>query len=252
MGVGFEDALAAIILVIGLAGAQPRADAVKISGRVEDRRPEPLANITVLLRVGESRKEVSETQTDNAGKFEFAGVPPNTYEVVLQVPGFKSLTVPVSATNIDVDVGTVVLDVGPIADPVAIPFAGPGAAFEAHADGPIMTTLCDILKSPLRFHQKIVQVHARAYPSGIDTGPSFVDESCSAWVGIGTPAEPLERTYLNYLFGYYLKERRGFEVTITGTFELQLLIGESPARYLRLRNVLDIGAVQARPTIQRK
>jgi hypothetical protein len=176
----------------------------------------------------------------------------------LQVPGFKSLTVPVSATEIDVDVGTVVLDVvvfeDPVAveDPAAVSFTGPGGASEAHADSPIKTTLCDLLKAPLRFHKRIVQVHARAYPAGIDTGPSFVDETCSAWVAIGTPAEPLQRTYLNYLFGYCLKGRRGFEVIFTGTFELQLVIGGRPAPYLRLQDVLDIGAVQARPTIMQR
>jgi hypothetical protein len=252
MGVGFKDAMVTTVLVISIAGAQPRADALKISGRIEDRLPEPLANITVLLRLGESGNEVSKTQTDNAGRFEFAGVSPNAYEVVLQVPGFKSLTVPVSVAKMDVDVGTVVLDVADFGDPVAVPFGDPGGASEAHADSPIMTTLCDLLKSPLRFHKKIVQVHARAYPAGIDTGPSFVDETCSAWVTIGTPTEPLQRTYLNYLFGYYLKAGRGFEVTFTAMVELQLFIGERPSPYLRLQDVLDIGTVQARPTIMQR
>jgi len=208
MGVGIKDAIAATILVIGMAGAQTRADAVKISGRVEDRLPEPLANTPVLLRGAASLDEVSKTQTDNSGRFEFTGLQPNAYEVIFQVPGFKSLTVPVNATRNDGDVGTVVLDVAVFGDPIPVLIADSGALPYVHTPDPNMTTLCELLKSPLQFNGKIVQVHAHVNAHvnapGIDSGRFFVDKTCSAWVGVGTSLEPLERTYLNYLFERYI------------------------------------------------
>ena len=42
---------------------------------------------------------------------------PKAYEVVVEVIGFRLSTVRVTSSGQDVDVGTIVLDVGPIEDP---------------------------------------------------------------------------------------------------------------------------------------
>jgi hypothetical protein len=160
---------------------------------------------------------------------------PDTYEVRIQVPGFKSVTIRASGTERDADLGTVVLEIAPIIDFVTV--EGPR---EVRTNDPIPTTLCELLKSPLQFHGKLVHFHAHVSPPGIGIGPFFVDDGCSARVAVGTALEPLERTYLNYLFARYIGERRGFDVTLRGRFELQLILREQPVPYLRFQNVLEI------------
>jgi hypothetical protein len=169
----------------------------------------------------------------------------------LQVPGFKSRTVPVSATKIDVDVGTVVLDVAvfehtvAVEDPVAVSFTGPGGASEAHADGPIMTTLCDLTKSPMRFHGQMVKVHADVAPPTIDSGVALYDLHCSAWINISfgsTPsrADSKANSFANDLFHRYVSENRPFDATLTGRFLMQLMLAGQPVFYITLPDISDV------------
>ena len=128
-----------------------------------------------------------------------------------------------------------VLEIAPIIDVVTVEVRP-----DVSTDDPITTNLCELSKSPLQFHGKLVQIHARVNPRGIEQGLFFVDSACSARVAMGTALEPLEGTYLNYLFGLYVRERRGFDVTLRGRLELQLVLGEQPAPYLKLQNALEI------------
>ena len=50
-------------------------------------------------------------QTDRVGAFEVRGMMADTYEVRIQVPGFKSVTVRAGATEGDADTRTVVLEI---------------------------------------------------------------------------------------------------------------------------------------------
>jgi Carboxypeptidase regulatory-like domain len=243
MGVGLKIGLAMSILVLSTARAQSRPGTVKISGRLVNQAGEPIPN--AVVRVVGSGGHGWGSQTDRFGAFEFRGVMPDTYEVRIQLPGFKLATVRAGATENDADIGTVVLEIAPIIDVVTVEVP------DVRTNDPITTTLCELLKSPLQFHGKLVQIRARVNPPGIDTEPFFVDYACSAWVAMGTALEPLERTYLNYLFERYVGERRGFDTTVIGRFELQLVLSGQPAPYLRLQNVLDISGAQVRPTITR-
>ena len=243
MGVGLKIGLAMSILVLGTARAQSSPGTVKISGRLVNLAGEPIPN--VVVRVVGSGDHGWATQADRFGAFESRGMMPDTYEVRIQLPGFKSATVRAGSTERDADIGTVVLEIAPIIDVVVVTVEGP----DVRTNDPITTTLCELLRSPLQFHGKLVQIHTRVNPPGIDTGPFFVDYACSAWVAMGAALEPLERTYLNYLFERYVLERRGFDATFVGRFELQLVLREQPAPYLRLQNVLDISGAQVRPTI---
>jgi len=58
------------------------------------------------------------TRTDKDGAFEFRGAVPNSYEVLCEVQGFKQQRTPINAAQGDVDIGTVILDIAPIEDPV--------------------------------------------------------------------------------------------------------------------------------------
>jgi Carboxypeptidase regulatory-like domain len=243
MGVGLKIGLAMSILFLSTARAQSRPGTVKISGRLVNQAGESIPN--VVVRVVGSGDHGWGAQTDRFGAFEFRGIMPDNYEVRIQVSGFKSVTVRAGATERDADIGTVVLEIAAIIDVVTV--KGP----DVRENDPITTTLCELLKSPLQFQGKLVQIQARVNPPGIDTAPFFVDYACSAWVAMGTALKPLERTYLNYLFERYVGERRGFDATLIGRFELQLVLREQPAPYLRLQNVLDISGVQVRPTMTR-
>jgi hypothetical protein len=118
MGVGLKIGLAMSILVLGSARAQSSPGTVKISGRLVDLAGASIPNVAV--RVVGSGDHGWATQTDRFGAFEFRGMMPDTYEVRIQVPGFKSATVRAGATERDADIGTVVLEIAPIIDVVRV------------------------------------------------------------------------------------------------------------------------------------
>src|ERR1700737_2657777 len=110
-------------------------------------------------------------------------------------------------------------------------------------DEPVSTPLCELVKSPMQFHGKLVRVHADVAPPGIDSGLALYDRSCSAWVNV-SPGNKL-RPGMLYVNPFarerppfraeettgplteverYLKEGRPFEATIVGRFDLQLTL----------------------------
>lgn len=100
------------------AQSRPEA-AITVSGRLTDRTGAPIFGGRVTL-VAVSSNTISKTETDQAGRFGFSGLAHNAYELVFEVLGFKRLTIPVSATDKDVDVGTVAIDIAVIEDPVVV------------------------------------------------------------------------------------------------------------------------------------
>jgi TonB family protein len=110
---------------------QMRADetmkAIRVVGRIVDPVGDPVRNQPVLLRTVRSTDPYSNTRTDEDGVFTFVTVAAASYEVILEVPGFKRLTVPVTVTDSNpVNVGTVVLEMAPIGDGMEVtPYTAP-------------------------------------------------------------------------------------------------------------------------------
>jgi hypothetical protein len=97
---------------------------VRISGRVTDVTGRPTANAAVKIKVPGPAQNTTITQTDEKGSFTFPAVVPQQFELFLEVPGFSLLTVPVKAAkgSASIDVGTVVVEVAPIENPVTAPY----------------------------------------------------------------------------------------------------------------------------------
>lgn len=114
---------------------------VRISGRVTDVTGRPIANAPVKIKVPGPAQNTTITQTDEKGSVTFPAVVPQQFELFLEVPGFSLLTVPVKAArgSASIDVGTVVIEVAPIENPVTAPYdpstlpnwlkSDPGATF---------------------------------------------------------------------------------------------------------------------------
>jgi hypothetical protein len=122
-------AVAAVIaaaLFPGVAFGQEKAKPVtgnvgRISGRIADRRGESIRNQPVLLKAVKSTDPAIITSTDQDGMFTFPAIPAASYEVVLEVPGFKRMVVPATVTDGNtVNVGTVELEMAPIGDGIEV------------------------------------------------------------------------------------------------------------------------------------
>ena len=57
--------------------------------------------------------------------------------------------------------------------------------------GPIDTSLCEIVKSPLSFHRKLVRFSSYAQGWGIDSPPTLYDPACAASHVVVYPELPL-------------------------------------------------------------
>jgi hypothetical protein len=112
-------AAAIIALLPGVVSAHASGDQAvatgRISGRVTDRRGEPLRNRHAQPWSAGSKETHVIASTDQDGVFTFAVVVAGSYDIVLEVPGFRRLTAPVAVTDgSSVDIGTVVLEAAPL------------------------------------------------------------------------------------------------------------------------------------------
>jgi hypothetical protein len=137
--------LFALALVTGLSDGQTPVNepikSIHISGRVTDITGAPIAHAAVKIKVLGLGQSTAIAETDENGSFEFAAVVPQQFELFIEGPGFRLLTVPLKATNRSpgIDVGTLVLEVAPLWEPVNIPYdpstlpnwlkSDPGATF---------------------------------------------------------------------------------------------------------------------------
>jgi hypothetical protein len=99
-------------VVIGQEKAnQAPVSVCRISGRIVDRPGVPVRNQPVLLKMVRSLATSAITSTDQDEVFTFAAVAAASYEIILEVPGFRRLAVPVTVTDGNVNIGTIVLEV---------------------------------------------------------------------------------------------------------------------------------------------
>jgi hypothetical protein len=117
-----------VIVLIGISFGQTRGappKTVSISGRVKAAVTEEfIKDAAVSLVIPDELKEIAATLTGKDGAFRFAAVPPQIYELVIRVPGFKIFRKTIDTANgRSVETGDLYmeLDPGDVIDVPAIP-----------------------------------------------------------------------------------------------------------------------------------
>jgi hypothetical protein len=115
-------ALAVAFSCMCFAHSSEPSNARRITGRVVDPLKQPLKGITVTAADAASKNPTIVVHTDDAGGFVFSLESAAVYELRFETPGFRrhARTVAV-ANNADVDLGSIVMEVAPIEEPINIP-----------------------------------------------------------------------------------------------------------------------------------
>jgi hypothetical protein len=105
--------------------------------------------------------------------------------------------------------------------------------------GVLIVQLCDLVKNPVRYHGRLVQVRSRVVPSIIDTPIALVDSTCAAIIPLDIDSpEKVDQAYQG--FRRYLEEWRNVEATVFGRFTLTLVPSKQPMLGFRLIRVADV------------
>jgi hypothetical protein len=124
---------------------------------------------------------------------------------------------------------------------------------QSSAEDPIDTTVCEILKDPMRFHRKNVRVRAVS-GTGIDVSPALYDHNCSEWIFLRLPTAGSIVNDWNYRT-MEANLSHWFNPTLTATFEgrieYQLMISEPNEMYLTVAKVSDVVVAPSRPAPKR-
>jgi hypothetical protein len=101
----------------------------------------------------------------------------------------------------------------------------PGIAVaQVQADEPIKTTLCEVLKNPDRFNNRVVRLRTGIYPGLEDSPTVLFDRSCSAVVALVLPDKAPARDANEFRrLRRYLKKERIVDATVEGIF-VQMLV----------------------------
>src|SRR5438105_4831029 len=76
-----------IVMLYSTGAAQGR----RVSGQVRDATGAAIGNAIVTIRANGSSVTITTVQTDQTGKFVFAGVAPKLYDLIFQAPGFEAV-----------------------------------------------------------------------------------------------------------------------------------------------------------------
>jgi TonB family protein len=118
-------ALAGVALVGAGLGAAAQTLST-FSGVVVDPTKSGIPRATVVL-TNEERQTKHEVRSDEAGRFEFVGLPPGEYRLEARVPGFSTMKGSVRVAGYDVGL-TVTLSIGSVHETVTVSSAPPAAA----------------------------------------------------------------------------------------------------------------------------
>jgi hypothetical protein len=77
-----------VILLAGLAGAEPPANPMSLAGVVQDSSGALIVDAQVVLSTSEGNV-VAQGVTDKSGSFHFSSVPPGNYSIFAEHPGFR-------------------------------------------------------------------------------------------------------------------------------------------------------------------
>jgi hypothetical protein len=110
----------AVVLAFGVH-AHAQTTSGSIAGTVVDAQHGAIPNVTVTAQEQEKRFTLT-TKADEAGRFVFAQVPPGTYSISAQNPGFKKYerTGVVLNANDRLAVGDLVMEVGTVAEQIEV------------------------------------------------------------------------------------------------------------------------------------
>jgi hypothetical protein len=159
------------VLLPGIGFAQSRgggsARPIRITGRVVDSVNMALPRATVSLTAVASDTAKSKVLADDDGVFAFDSVPPGAYVLRFDAPGFLSRRVPLTkaSTEHDVNVGSIMLQIGEITEGPLIPVKRP------KKEKPV--TVCESLADHKKFSGKPIAIVGR-----IECGASLIDHVC--------------------------------------------------------------------------
>jgi TonB family protein len=119
---------------VGLVNSDEPIRTGRISGRVTDGTLVPISNAKVTLHSASLGETTTAIQTDQNGKFTFPVLPPSTYDLRVESPGFRRLVRSVAVTDRDLEIGPVVMELSPIGDYRPIPAPKPLTVCEALRD----------------------------------------------------------------------------------------------------------------------
>jgi hypothetical protein len=180
---------------VGQENTEAPIKPVLISGRIIDGTGAPIARVAVTLEAVEPSEATATTHTDQDGRFTCKATLRKTYELHLEMPGFKGLRVTVeTAAGRDIDLGTVVFKAAETDHPTVVPYDLPyhrasGQDPLNQQKEPIPATLCELVKEPLRFTGRVVRLRTRIHPTVIDTPVLLFDRACSDGVVLFIPNE---------------------------------------------------------------
>jgi hypothetical protein len=160
MGTGIRVALAVIVVVLsgvvlGQNTTAKAATTIRITGRVNDATGLPLPRATVTVAFVGSEKPATTVLTDDHGDFVFPAVSSQPYEMRFEKQGFKSSTMRLAQTKMDIiDVGIVVMEIGEVTEGPMFPIKSPGKRGSAN----IPLTVCEALRNLKHLNGKMVSV----------------------------------------------------------------------------------------------
>jgi Carboxypeptidase regulatory-like domain len=159
----------ALLPAIGSAqsGAAGLSHPIRVTGRVVDPTNMPLRRATVSLTAVGSQTDKSTVLADEDGVFAFNSVSPGAYVLRFDAPGFLSRRVTVSkaVTEHDVNVGSILLQIGEITEGPVVPVGRP------NKEKPI--TVCESLADSKKFSGEPIAIVGR-----IECGASLIDRVC--------------------------------------------------------------------------
>jgi hypothetical protein len=124
-----------------------------------------------------------------------------------------------------------------------------GQTIKTEASGPIDSSVCDLLRTPDKFHFRAIRVRGFIHPTGVDSPNTLSDPACSSGTGsiILRFGETNERYRDEAWDRMHQLLMHGFVVnaTINGRFEMVLgpSPGESSAVFIVLRVVDILGSM---------
>jgi len=108
--------IAAAVVIAVLSGPAygqlgPRRT-ILVSGRITDSNGSPLRGATVALTWTGTFEEISASRTGRDGRFAYWLAPGRSYELVVEAPGVRTLTIPLNASAASTDLKDVAMEAG--------------------------------------------------------------------------------------------------------------------------------------------
>ena len=102
-------------------------------------------------------------------------------------------------------------------------------------------SVCELVGNSSRYQGKEVRVHSRIYPAGIDTPVALVDSTCGKSIRLDVQrVGPVQKEQGYRDLDRYLSEYRTIQATMSGRFEMILVVSEQPVFRFELSHVAEV------------